>query len=144
MIISVSILIIFSGAATPSSLSNFCIVLVPAGLVVAPSLESAGLAQTAGLRKPSGLLLELGNPVEGADPAARRAPPDLPFRHQLVALLQHSDAHDVDGLWPFAGCGRIERGAAGRAERLQPRIAALGARLDVGRRLPAADLQARS
>src|SRR5262245_32337086 len=125
MIMSVSMLIIFSGAATPSSLSNFCIVSVPVNAFfralfrpVFKASGRAGVAQSACLRKRSALLLELADAVEGSDPAARRAPPDLPLGRQLVALLEHSDAHDVERLPALAGRGRVERSAAGRAERL--------------------------
>src|SRR5689334_2527758 len=83
------------------------------------------------------LLFELADAVHPGHPVARRTPPDLPLRHQLIALFQHADAHDVDRLLTFARRGRIQRGAAGRAERLRARIAALGRGLDVDRRLAA-------
>src|SRR6202043_2004021 len=101
---------------------------------------SRDLAQIATFRKPSDLLLKLADAVEAGDPVSRRAPPDLPLRHQLIALFQHSDTHDVHRLLSLAGRGRIKRCAAGRAERLRARISALGRGLDVDRRL-AADLE---
>src|ERR1700704_3748542 len=84
----------------------------------------------------SGLLLVLVDGGKSAHPGLRRAEPILPLRDELIALAQDSDTHRIGCLLPLARRGRIDRRPAARAEGLHARIAAVGRRLDVIRRLP--------
>src|SRR5581483_9060265 len=72
-----------------------------------------------------------GQASDIGDPWLRRPVPDLALWHELVALPQDADAQ------------RIERRPAGAAKSLDPRIAALGGRLNVSARL-AGNLQRRA
>src|SRR6185295_4065696 len=78
-----------------------------------------------------GLLLVLRQRAEPGNPRPRRAVPILPLGRQLIALAQNADPHHVGGLSALARRGRIDRRAAFAAERLQPRVAAVGRGLEV-------------
>src|SRR5271169_3594058 len=82
------------------------------------------------------LLIVLVNAAEFSNPRPRRAEPDLPPRHQLIALFQNPDAHHVRDLRTIAGPGRIDRRSAFWAKRLGARIAACRGGLQVDRGLP--------
>src|SRR5271167_3533079 len=82
------------------------------------------------------LLIVFGNAAEFSNPRPRRAKPDLPPRHQLIALFQNPDAHHVRDLRTIAGPGRIDRRSAPWAKRLGARIAACRGGLQVDRGLP--------
>src|SRR6516165_20885 len=64
-------------------------------------------------------------------------------RRKLVALAQNADPQRVGGLHAFTWRGRIDRRAAGAAERLHARTAALGRGLYIDRRL-ADDFESRA
>src|SRR5271156_5490834 len=66
------------------------------------------LAVSLGLSS-SRLLLEARHAAELGDPVARRAPPDLLARCELVALAQNTDAQRIGRLHAFAGCRRVDR-----------------------------------
>src|SRR5712671_174062 len=83
----------------------------------------------------SGLLLVLVNGGKSGNPGLRRAEPVLPLWHELIALAQDSDTDRIGRLLSLARRGRIDRRSAARAEGLHARIAAVGRRLDVARRL---------
>src|ERR1041385_8750469 len=100
-----------------------------------PTQNSDGSYQPVRWADASSLLLVLGDAVHAGDPVARRAVPVLLLWHQLVALRQDADPDHVGRLLAFARRGRIDRRAAGAAERLHPWPAAVGGGLDVIGRL---------
>src|SRR5262249_53248758 len=67
------------------------------------------------------------------------ARPDLPPRHQLIALADAADAKVVE-LRTVADGGRVDRGAAARAEALRAFVSALR-RLHVDRGLATGELE---
>src|SRR5215208_429827 len=129
MIMSVSTLIIFSGAATPSRVVN---------LSIAVSLlpGCAGFSANHPLAKVaiSAAFLHLRHRIQLRRPRPCRAEPDLPFGDELIALPQDADAQHIHRLRAVAGRGRIDRRAAGGTEGLGARIAAFrrGANVDRG------------
>src|SRR5215467_10051487 len=80
----------------------------------------------------SALLLGPGQSGNAPEPLLLRSAPDLPLRHQLIALAHGTDA-DVVNLRPVAGSGRIDRRSTARAESLHALVAALaGLHIDGG------------
>src|SRR5262245_28456397 len=78
---------------------------------------------------------------DSLDPWLLRAPPDLPLRHELVALVDGADA-DEQQARAVGRRRRVDRRAAPRTERLLALVAAV-AGLNVDRRL-ALDAEARA
>src|SRR5262249_61183100 len=81
--------------------------------------------------------------IDMRDPWPRRSPPKLAPRRELVALAQNAGPQRVGGPHAFTWRGRIDRRAAGAAERLHARAAALGRGLYIDRRL-AGDFESRA
>ena len=64
-----------------------------------------GGEQHSGCARGSALFLA---PIDGCNlghPGLRRAEPDLPPRHELIALAQDADAHHIGGLLAFPRTG---------------------------------------
>src|SRR5689334_19245707 len=99
-------------------------------MVANPVLSACQLDHAAA--RPSALPLGPGKGGNASEPLLLRAAPDLPLRHQLIALA-HGANSDVVDLRSIAGRRCVDRRSAPRTESLLALVAALsGLHIDGG------------